>query len=261
MRALEEKAALTDRMAKRAQTNSQTISAQRFKTQAHDSQQSAVLVRQMLLKSDSSEELAVVNDQLLEKQNLVSSVSPPEYANHTNKHVIAIALTNDTKDLELLLAQLKGIESAIIVIQQGSSQDDELVVTLSSGTSFNVKLAESGDILRPGTVYIAPRGYHVLVNPDGSLALLPSKLVHFAKPSADLLFESVAGSFREKAIALILNPTGKEGIMGLRAIRETGGYAIVVQGEETIMQEYVDNAQVLPLSEVAQTLINLIKIE
>ncbi|MBA2749222.1 MAG: chemotaxis protein CheB, partial [Tatlockia sp.] len=72
---------------------------------------------------------------------------------------------------------------------------------------------------------------------------------------------SVAGSFREKVIALILNPTGKEGIMGLRAIRETGGYAIVVQGEKTIMQEYVDNAQVLPLSEVAQTLVNLIKIE
>lgn len=220
-----------------------------------------MLVRQMLLKSDSSEELAVVNDQLLEKQNLVSSVSPTEVANHTNKHVIAIALTTDTKGLKEVLAEFKGIESAIIVTQQGSSQDDELVVTLSSGTSFNVKLAESGDILRPGTVYIAPRGYHVLVNPDGSLALLPSKLVHFAKPSADLLFESVAGSFREKAIALILNPTGKDGIMGLRAIRETGGYAIAVQGSETIMQEYVDNAQVLPLSEVAQTLINLIKIE
>ena len=260
LRALEEKAALTDRMAKRAQTNNQNISAQRFQTQAQDSQQSAVLVRQMLLSSDSSEELAVVNDQLLEKQNLVSSVSPPEYANHT-KHVIAIALTNDTKGLKLLLVQLQGIESAIIVAQQGKSQDQELVATLSSCTSFNVKFAESGEILRSGTVYIAPKSYHVLVNPDGSLALLPSKLVHFATPSADLLFESVAGSFREKAIALILNPTGKDGIMGLRAIRETGGYAIAVQGEETIMQEYVNNAQVLPLSEVAQTLVKLTKIK
>lgn len=260
LRALEEKAALTDRMAKRAQTNSQTISAQRFQTQAHDSQQSAVLIRQMLLSSDSSEELAVVNDQLLEKQNLVSSVFPPEYANDT-KHVIAIALTADTKGLKEVLAQIKGIESAIIVTQLGKSQDDELVATLSSGTSFNVKLAASGDILRPGTVYIAPKSYHVLVNPDGSLVLLPSKLVHFVTPSADLLFESVAGSFREKVIALILNPTGKDGIMGLRAIRETGGYAIVVQGEETIHQEYVDNAQVLPLAEVAQTLVKLTKIK
>ncbi|PSB33211.1 chemotaxis protein CheB [Chlorogloea sp. CCALA 695] len=259
LRALEEKAALTDRMAKRAQTNSQTISAQRFQTQAHDSQQSAVLVRQMLLSSDTSEELAVVNDQL-EQQNLVSSVSPSEYANDTNKHVIAIALTADTKDLKEVLAQIEGIESAIIVTQQGD-QDQELVANLSSGTSFNVKLAASGDILRPGTVYIAPKSHHILVNPDGSLALLPSKLVHFAKPSADLLFESVAGSFREKVIALILNPTGKDGIMGLRAIRETGGYAIVVQGEETIHQEYVDNAQVLPLAEVAQTLVKLTKIK
>ena len=178
LRALEEKAALTDRMAKRAQTNSQNISAQRFQTQAQDSQQSAVLVRQMLLKSDSSEELAVVNGQLSERQNLVSTVSALEYANDTNKHVIAIALTADTKELKEVLAQLKGIESAIIVTQQGKSQEQELVDTLNSCTSFNVKLAESGDILRSGTVYIAPESHHVLVNPDGSLALLPSKLVH-----------------------------------------------------------------------------------
>ena len=143
LRALEEKAALTDRMAKRAQTNNQNISAQRFQTQAQDSQQSAVLVRQMLLKSDSSEELAVVNGQLSEQQNLVSTVSVLEYANDTNKHVIAIALTADTKELKEVLAQLKGIESAIIVTQQGKSQEQELVDTLNSCTSFNVKLAES----------------------------------------------------------------------------------------------------------------------
>jgi two-component system, chemotaxis family, protein-glutamate methylesterase/glutaminase len=261
LRALEEKAALTQRMAKRAQTNSQNISAQRFTEQSQDSQKSAALVREMLLSSDSSEELAVVNDQLLEKQSLVSSVSPIEVTNYANKHVIAIALTAYTNGLKEVLAQLKGIESAIIVAQQGYSQDQELVATLSSCTSFNVKLAESGDILRSGEVYIAPKNHHILVNPDGSLALFSSKLVHFATPSADLLFESVAGSFREKAIALILKPTGKDGIMGLKAIREAGGYAIALQGEEKIQQEYLDNVQVLPLSEVAQTLVDLIKIE
>ena len=88
---------------------------------------------------------------------------------------------------------------------------------------------------------------------------MQSKLVHFVSPSTDLLFESVAGSFREKAIALILTPTSNDGIMGLRAIKETGGYAIVAQGEENMPQEYQNIAQVIPPSEIAQTLIDLAK--
>lgn len=260
LRALEEKAALTERMAARARSRSQNISAQRFQEQAQDSQQSATLVRQMLLKADSSEELAAT-PQPLEQQNLETSVpssfSPPST---TAKHLIAIAMDADTKALKEILAALDGLEAAIIVTQQSYLQDSErLVDILKSSTSLHVKLAEEGDSLQLGTVYIVPRSRHLLVNPDGSLALLQSKLVHFVSPSTDLLFESVAASFREKAIALILAPTSSDGIMGMRAIRETGGYAIVAQGEENMHQEYLNNAQVIPISEVAQTLINLVK--
>ncbi len=261
LRALEEKAALTERMAARARSRSQNISAQRFQEQAQDSQQSATLVRQMLLKSDTSEELAAANLQPLEQQNLEpsvpSSLSPPFT---TAKHLIAIALDADTKALKEILAALDGLEAAIIVTQQSYPQDsDKLVDILKSSTSLHVKLAEEGDSLQPGTAYIVPRSRHLLVNPDSSLALLQSKLVHFVSPSTDLLFESVAASFREKAIALILAPTSSDGIMGMRAIRETGGYAIVAQGEETMHQEYLNNAQVMPISQIAQTLINLVK--
>ncbi len=263
LRALEEKAALTERMATRARTRSQTISAKRFQEQAQDSQYSAALVRQMLLKSDSSEELSTVNGQLLEKQNLETSLtgnSSLSDVTQTNHFVVAIAATTDTNALKEVLAGLDGFEAAIIVAQQLYPQyPNELVDTLNSSTSLNVKPAEDRDILQSGTVYIAPSDRHLLVNPDGRLTLLQSKLVHFVSPSTDLLFESVAGSFREKAIALMLTPTDSDGIMGIRAIRETGGYAIVVQGEENRPQEYLDNAQILPISEIAPTLIKLTK--
>jgi len=274
LRALEEKAALTDRMAIRARTRSQSISAKRFQEQAQDSQKSAALVRQMLLKSDSSEELSVVNGQLLGKQNLENSFSsnssPPstlEEVAQTNMHVVAIALATDTNALKEVLAGLDGFEAAIIVVQQLYSQyPNELVDLLNSSTGLSVKPAEQGDILQPGTVYIAPRSRHLLVNPDGSLALWQSKLVHFVSPSADLLFESVAASFREKAIALMLTPTSNDGIRGMQAIRETGGIAIAslqeVAGNGSMQQAYLDIAkvaQVLPLSKIASTLINLAK--
>ncbi|MBW4663866.1 MAG: chemotaxis protein CheB [Chroococcus sp. CMT-3BRIN-NPC107] len=254
LRALEEKAALTERMATSARTRSQNISAKRFQEQAQDSQQKAALVRQMLL-SDSSDDLSAVNGQLLE-QNLDNSILSD--ANQNNLHVVAIASTTDTKALKEVLAALDSFPAAIIVAQQLYPEyPNELVDKLNSCTSLNVKLAEDGDILRVQTVYIAPSSRHLLVNPDGRLTLLQSKLVHFVSPSTDLLFESVAGSFREKAIALILTPTSNDGIMGMRAIRETGGYAIVAQGEENMLQEYLSIAQVIPVTEIAQTLINL----
>lgn len=266
LRALEEKAALTERMAIRARTRSQNISAQRFQEQAQDSQQSAALVREMLLKTDTSEELAVVNGESTEKYSPPVVVTPAPVspqADRTNMRVVAIASRSRNDVIEVLTA-LDGFEAAIIVAQQPSSQDDRSLLNIlkaSHSSSFHFKIAQSGDILRSRTVYIVPGDRHLLVNFDGSLALSQSKLVHFASPSADLLFESVAGSFRENAIALILTPTNSDGIIGIRAIRETGGYAIVAQSQENMQEAYLNYAHVLPLSEIAQKLVNLTKTE
>ena len=268
LRALEEKAALTERMATRARTQSQNISARRFQEQAQDSQQSAALVREMLLKTDSSEDLAVVNGDSTQRQNSPSVVidnpapSSLDAENPTNMHVMAIA-SSDNNAVKEVLTALDGFEAAIIIAQQSDSQDAHCLLNMlkTSNSSLHFKIAEPGDILRSRTVYIIPSDRHLLVNSDSSLVLLQSKLVHFVSPSADLLFESVAGSFREKAIALILTPTSSDGIMGTRAIRETGGYAIVAQSQENMQEAYLNHAHVLPLPEIAQKLINLTKTE
>ncbi|TMA23460.1 MAG: chemotaxis protein CheB, partial [Deltaproteobacteria bacterium] len=94
---------------------------------------------------------------------------------------------------------------------------------LSRRTRLTVKEAEGGEKLQAGTVYIAPPNRHLLVNSDGRLALADSELVHFLRPSADLLFESVAASFRDRAIGVVLSGTGKDAAMGVTAIKSMGG--------------------------------------
>ena len=69
---------------------------------------------------------------------------------------------------------------------------------LSRHTQLPVIAAERGDSLRSQTVYIAPPDRHLLVNSDGSLSLTYTELVHFVRPSADLLFESVAANFKRQ---------------------------------------------------------------
>jgi two-component system chemotaxis response regulator CheB len=159
-----------------------------------------------------------------------------------------------------------GFPAAIVVVQHLDPRHRSLMAEiLSRSTSLQVKQAEAGDILTPATVYIAPPNQHLLVNSDGSLSLSQSELVHFVRPSADLLFESVAASHKERAIAVVLTGTGSDGSMGVQAIKKMGG-TVISQSEESaeftgmplaaIQTKCVDF--VLPLDEIASALVTLV---
>jgi two-component system, chemotaxis family, protein-glutamate methylesterase/glutaminase len=147
--------------------------------------------------------------------------------------VIAVATSaGGLKALSQLLAPLPSdFPCAIVIVQHLDPRHRSLMADiLSRRTALPVTQAAEGDKLEPGTVHIAPPNRHLLVNPDGSLSLAQSELVHFVRPSADLLFESVAGSFKERAIAVVLTGTGSDGSMGVQAIKKMGG-TVIAQDE------------------------------
>ena len=156
--------------------------------------------------------------------------------------------------------------AAITVVQHLEPQRRSLLADiLSRRTALTVKQAESGDQLRPGTVYIAPPNKHLLVNPDGTLSLSQSEQVHFARPSADRLFESVAVSFKERAIAVILTGRDGDGSMGVRAIKKMGG-TVIAQDQATSEAFGMPSAAietgsvdlVRPLNQIASVLVTLV---
>jgi two-component system chemotaxis response regulator CheB len=80
--------------------------------------------------------------------------------------------------------------------------------------------------LDPGTVYVAPPDYHLLI--DGpELALSTDALVNYSRPSIDVLFESAADSFEHRTVGVILTGANADGAAGLAAIRRAGGLGIV----------------------------------
>src|SRR5262249_57382664 len=99
-------------------------------------------------------------------------------------------------------------------------------------TSLQVKQAVDVDHISSGKVYVAPPNQHLLVNSNGTISLSQSELVHFVRPSADLLFESVAASYKDRAIAVVLTGTGGDGSMGVKAIKKMGG-TVIAQDEKT----------------------------
>ena len=136
---------------------------------------------------------------------------------------------------------------------------------LSRRTPLEVKQAEAGEIVRPATVYIAPPDLHLLANSDGTLGLTQTELVHFLRPSADLLFESVAAAYRDRAIALVLTGSGSDGAMGVRAIKKMGG-TVLAQDEQSSEYFSMPSAAietgavdfVLPLDEIPAALVSLV---
>lgn len=156
--------------------------------------------------------------------------------------------------------------ASIVIVQHLDPRHRSLMADiLSRHTQLAVKEAEEGDRLIPGRVALAPPDRHLLVNPDRSLSLSQSELVHFLRPSGDLLFESVAASYRDRAIAVVLTGTGSDGSMGVRGIKKMGGTVIVQDPENAefsgmpeaaIATQLVDF--VLPLTDIAGALNTLV---
>ena len=77
-----------------------------------------------------------------------------------------------------------------------------------------------------GHVYIAPAGYHILVEHNGTIALSTEEKVNWSRPSIDVLFESAARKWGERVVAVILSGTSSDGTAGIRAIKAGGGLTI-----------------------------------
>jgi two-component system chemotaxis response regulator CheB len=154
----------------------------------------------------------------------------------------------------------------VLVVQHLDPRHETVLAEiLDRRTGLTVRLASDGDVAKPRTVYVAPPNRHLLVDEHGVLSLSAAELVHFVRPSADLLFESVAGAYGDRAIAVVLTGSGSDGAMGLRAVKARGGTVIVqdvpsaeFSGMPRAAAETGTPDFVLPLDEIGPVLHRLV---
>jgi two-component system, chemotaxis family, protein-glutamate methylesterase/glutaminase len=136
---------------------------------------------------------------------------------------------------------------------------------LDKASPLVVKLAEEGESLRPGTVYVAVDDHHLCLSPSRRIRLSTAPAVGGFRPSGTVLFESVAAAFGPTAVAVILTGMGRDGVEGLRAIRRAGGRTIA-ESEATAVVYGMPAAAihagladfVLPLDEVCAAVAGLL---
>ena len=182
-----------------------------------------------------------------------------------------VAIASSAGGLAALTSVLSGLPgafpAAVVLVQHLDPRHRTLLADmLGRRTELRVKMAEEGDHLRGGCVYIAPPNYHLVVNAGGTLSLSQSELIHFLRPSADILFESVAASFGGRAIGVVLSGTGSDGARGVQAIKKAGG-TVIAQDEDTSEFFGMPSASiatgtvdiVLPLALISSALVRLLQ--
>ncbi|HIJ77904.1 MAG: chemotaxis protein CheB [Desulfobulbaceae bacterium] len=107
------------------------------------------------------------------------------------------------------------------------NQDDGYLKYFANRTLLPVKDADDKERIKRGHIYFAPPNYHLLVEKDQTLSLSVDPRVKYSRPSIDVLFESAADIFSSLLIGIVLTGANDDGAMGLKAIKERGGLAIV----------------------------------
>jgi len=115
-----------------------------------------------------------------------------------------------------ILEQLpEDFPAAILVAQHLSHRSVNLILNHLAGWSrLPVSLALSGESIARGRVYLAPPDRHLLVSAGNRLQLLDGPRVKFCRPAAEPLFTSVAGTYRERALGLVLSGCNTDGATG-----------------------------------------------
>jgi two-component system chemotaxis response regulator CheB len=155
------------------------------------------------------------------------------------------------------------LRASVVIAQHRSPDSAEGVLPQLLGYSSTVPVREAGDKepIEPATIYVAPPDYHLLIE-ERHFALATDARVQFARPSIDVLFETAAEAYRDRALGVILTGANADGAAGLRAIHERGGLTVVqdpATAEKSAMPAAALAATavdaVLPLEEIGQYLV------
>jgi two-component system, chemotaxis family, protein-glutamate methylesterase/glutaminase len=186
--------------------------------------------------------------------------------------LIAIGIsTGGPNALREVFSRIDGeLTQPVVVVQHmPPGFTEEFAKSLDKICPLDVKEAAEGDVLKPGRILIAPGDKHLVVEkrPLGAIARLSdAPLMNGHRPSADVLFESVAKAYGNRAMGVIMTGMGRDGAQELGSIFREGGITLgqdeascIVYGMPKVAFELGHLTRQVSLAEMAQTISALAK--
>lgn len=174
------------------------------------------------------------NTSELSQEPLAPLITGP---NETSKNLpTVIGVGASAGGLEAIQILVQGLDpelqaTMIIAMHLSPNHHSQLQEILGKSATLKVATAEHGMTLEPGRIIVTPPNVNILIQ-DLIVHLEPAAKGPYPKPSCDKLFQSLADSLGEKAIAVVLSGTGSDGSVGARAIKQAGGVVVVQEPRE-----------------------------
>lgn len=184
------------------------------------------------------------------------------------KAVVIGVSSGGVSALKLILGELPADFPIPVLVVTHITPDsgDGLAILLDTLCAIRVKEADEQELMTPGTVYLAPANYHLMVERGGVLSLSIDPPVNFARPSVDVLFDSAAEVYGAALIGAILTGAGHDGSRGMLSIKERGGMTIVQEPADAEVGAMPENVlkllkpdHVVELKQVSTLLMQLVR--
>ena len=165
------------------------------------------------------------------------------------KPVKLIIIGGSAGSLQVILGILSALNPefpvpVLIVLHRNGVFESSLEELFATRTRIPVKEVEEKEPIAPGTIYLCPADYHVLIEEDESFSLDYSERVNFSRPSIDVTFRSAAEVYGDSLVCLLLSGGNADGVEGLQSVKDNGGLVIVqdpVTAEVPYMPQHAVN--------------------
>jgi len=199
----------------------------------------------------------------------IQQANTTSLAETTNKILAIGASTGGTEALkDVLMGLPRNAPGTIIVQHMPSNFTGPFAERLNGLCAMEVREARNGDSITPGVALIAPGDYHMVVRRSGAryyVEIGSGEKVSGHRPSADVLFNSVAKIAGVNAIGVILTGMGGDGARGLLAMRNAGSRTIgqdeascIVYGMPKVAYDIGAVERQLPLQNIAKGILELL---
>lgn len=183
-----------------------------------------------------------------------------------NLVVIGVS-TGGPLTLKALFRELPPLDAAFLIVLHITPQMDYRIAQgLAGAASMPVALAEDGQYLRNGNIYLAPGGFHLRLEGNQKVVLCEGPRVNYVQPAVDVTMLSLSRQPHGSLVGIVLTGMGKDGAEGIRHVKEIGGITIAQdQNSSTIYGMPKAAAQtgavdhVLPPKKIAAKLMELLQ--
>lgn len=224
--------------------------------------------RELIESLKAMAEVRVMRHRRRDELSVASQDISSQSGKTSEVRAIAIAAsTGGPPALNQLLSALPGDFPVPILLVQHIADGfvEGFAAWLDSSIALAVKIAEDQELMRPGTVYVAPLAKHLGASSGGRIVLSEAAMIDGFRPSATFLFESCSRAFGCQVVGIVLTGMGRDGADGLRTLHKQGGRTIaqdestsVVFGMPGVVVAEGSADAVLPIDRIAAHLMNVV---